>query len=73
MCPRPFIREPEPGPARNERRTIWEEFCNDQELLKLYNVKADELEDVKKIALLGNLRNKQDFVFMLNVVRRHRR
>ena len=68
---RPFLPEREVGAG--ERRKMWEQFRNDQELLTLYNVKADEMEALKQAALLGTLLNKNDFIFMLGIIRRSRR
>src|ERR1700674_4444775 len=67
---RPFLPEREVGAG--ERRKMWEQFRNDQELLTLYNVKADEMEALKQAALLGTLLNKNDFIFMLGIIRRKR-
>jgi len=68
---RPFLPDHEIGAG--ERRRMWEDFRNDQELLELYKVKADELESLKQAALLGTLLNKNDFIFMLGILRRSRR
>jgi len=68
---RPFL--PDHEIRAGERRKMWEEFSNDQELLKLYNVNAGEMESLKQAALLGTLLNKHDFIFMLGIIRRSRR
>ena len=68
---RPFLPDHEIGAG--ERRKMWEQFSKDQELLKLYKVTADEMESLKQAALLGTLLNKNDFIFMLGIIRRSRR
>jgi hypothetical protein len=68
---RPFL--PDHEIDAGERRKMWEQFRNDQELLKLYKVTADEMESLKQAALLGTLLNKNDFIFMLGIIRRSRR
>jgi hypothetical protein len=70
MAARPFT--PRFEVQGSERRRIWEEFQKDERLKRTYNIKPDELESLKQAALLGNMRTKSDFVFMLNVIRRHR-
>ena len=65
---RPFLPDHEIGAG--ERRKMWEQFSHDQELLKLYNVKPDEMESLKQAALLGTLLNQNDFIFMLGIIRR---
>ncbi len=67
---RPFL--PDSEIRAGDRRRMWEEFSNDTELLKTYNVKHHEMESLKQAALLGTLLNKSDFVFMLNIIRRKR-
>lgn len=71
MAARPFT--PRFEVQTSERRKIWEAFERDEQLKRTYNIKPDELESLKQAALLGNMRTKTDFVFMLNVIRRHRR
>ncbi len=67
---RPFARLR--AVRKSERRAAWEQFRADGELLKCYNVKADEMESLRQAALLGDIRSKHDFIFMLGVIRRSR-
>ncbi len=55
------------------RHTAWEEFCNDERLKKIYNIKPEEMEMLRQTALLGNVRGKDDFIFILSVFRRRSR
>ncbi len=51
------------------RRAAWEEFCNDERLKKIYNIKPEEMEALRQTALLGNVSGKDDFIFILNTIR----
>jgi len=55
------------------RRAAWEEFCKDEQLRKTHKIKPEEIELLREMALLGNVRSKADFIFILNVVRCSRR
>ena len=68
---RPFTPRIEANSA--ERQSAWEEFSKDERLKRVYDIKPDEMESLRHAALLGNIRSKQDFVFMLHVFRRSRR
>jgi len=71
----PFgLRRPQRESQRvSVRHTAWDEFCNDERLRKIYNIKPDEMETLKQTALLGNVRGKDDFIFILSVIRRRSR
>ena len=56
-----------------DRRAAWEEFAKDERLHQTYAITEEEMESLKQSALLGNIRSKRDFVFMLNIIRRRRR
>jgi hypothetical protein len=65
--------ENSPEPRRvSKKRRAWEDFANDRETLHAYNVRPEELVSLSRIALLGRASSKQDFLFMLNVIRRAR-
>ena len=55
------------------KKRAWEAFANDAEVLRTYNISADELLSLSRVALLGSAYTRQDFLFMLNVIRRKRR
>lgn len=57
-------------PRRPTRRELWEGFCDDAEFLRRHRVTPGELEALKTVALLGEVRTRRDFVFVLNHVRR---
>ncbi len=58
------------APHESTRHKAWEEFCKDEQLKKAYNIKPEEMEMLRQTALLGNVRGKDDFIFILIVSRR---
>jgi hypothetical protein len=55
------------------RRKAWLEFSANQELHKTYGVKPNELEALKREALLGDLRSNEEFITVLSLLRRGQR
>lgn len=51
------------------RRDVWQEFANNEELLKTHRVTNEELASLKNVALLGTLKDCQDLVFILKQMR----
>lgn len=49
--------------------SVFESFQNDEQLLRSYNISADEMEMLRRVALLGNARGPSDFIYILNAVR----
>jgi siroheme synthase (precorrin-2 oxidase/ferrochelatase) len=64
---RPFV--PRFEIRKGDRRRMWEDFARDEELKRLHNIQPHEMESLKQRAMLGNLRSKEDFIFMLSVIR----
>jgi hypothetical protein len=62
---KPFSRRPE----RPRRRSAWEEFSQDEELRNVHKITDEEMNALRNIALLGELRNHRDFIFVLNQIR----
>ncbi len=52
------------------RRELWEEFCDDGAFLRRHRVTPEELQIMRSIALLGEVRSKRDFLFVLGRIRR---
>jgi len=50
-------------------RSSWEEFHQDERLLRAFGVTAMELDMLSQVALLGEVRSVRDFVYILNTVR----
>jgi hypothetical protein len=53
----------------NQRWTAWEEFRRDENLRHIYNISHDEMEALKRVALMGTLLSKEDFIFVLGTIR----
>jgi hypothetical protein len=62
-------RHPHGKSPVNRRQRAWEEFSNDEELRRTYNIKPQEIVSLSRTAMLGNLTSKQDFIFMLKMIR----
>ncbi len=61
---------PEYGdPVPQGERPVWEEFCDDHELLERLEVTPQELTALKNCVLLGELTCKQDMLFILRQIR----
>jgi hypothetical protein len=60
--------------ADSSRRSAWEQFRSDEQLQHVYNVTPEELESLSRMAMLGNLASKHDYLFILKMMRarRHR-
>jgi len=58
----------------SRRRSAWEQFRSDERLQHAYNVKPEELESLSRVAMLGNVTSKDDYLFILKMMRakRHR-
>jgi hypothetical protein len=56
----------------SSKRAAWEGFVKDAETIRDYNISPAELSDLSRVALLGSARSREDFIFILNVLRRAR-
>jgi transcriptional regulator with XRE-family HTH domain len=54
----------------NTRTSAWEEFRKDERIHRIHNIKADEIEMLSTIALMGEISSPQDFVYILQMIRR---
>jgi hypothetical protein len=52
-----------------EERQLWEEFCDDHELIERLRVTPQELAALKDCVFLGTLTCKQDMLFILRQIR----
>jgi hypothetical protein len=48
---------------------VWEQLCNDRELLERLKVMPEELEALRTCAFLGSLTGKDDMLFILRMIR----
>ncbi len=51
------------------RQDIWEQFQNDRSLIDLYRITPEEIESLKRVALLGSLTGTRDILFILRQMR----
>jgi transcriptional regulator with XRE-family HTH domain len=49
--------------------SAWDVFSNDQNLRKIHHVTDDELRTLSQVALMGEVRSAQDYLFILNTIR----
>ena len=69
-----FLANPETkrlvsGNQENNDSSAWNAFCQDQSLRKIHNISDEEMQALAAIALLGEVRNPRDFLFILNTIR----
>lgn len=51
------------------RGSTWEQFRQNRQLQRLYNVTNDELEVLSRVALLGEIHSARDLIYVLNAIR----
>jgi len=54
------------------RREIWDRFVSDPGVLSTYNVSPEEIEALRTVVLLGNLKSVNDIIFILKQIRAER-
>lgn len=52
------------------RREVWTAFQSDQTLRAKHKITEQEMEALSHLAMLGSILSKQDFVFILNTIRK---
>jgi transcriptional regulator with XRE-family HTH domain len=52
-----------------ESSSAWEDFRTNEQLRRIHQISADEMEMLSRVALLGDARSPRDFVYILNTVR----
>jgi transcriptional regulator with XRE-family HTH domain len=50
-------------------RSAWEAFSQDNRLRKIHNITDEEMQALSQVALMGEVRQPRDFVFVLNTIR----
>src|SRR5216684_703027 len=55
--------------APRDKRELWDQFHQDRELIDRLRITSNEIEMLKRCALLGTLTCKQDMLFILRQVR----
>jgi hypothetical protein len=56
-------RKPSSAPS------AWDLFSNDRNLRKVHKVSDDEMRTLSQVALMGEVRSPQDYLFILNTIR----
>lgn len=57
-------------PKISGEESAWDRFLTDQVLRDTYNITDEEMEMLSRVALMGDVRSSQDFVFILKSIRR---
>jgi hypothetical protein len=52
------------------RREVWQSFTSDQALRARHKITDQEMEALSRLATLGSILSKQDFVFILKTIRK---
>jgi transcriptional regulator with XRE-family HTH domain len=56
-------------PENSGNLPVWDAFCRDEALHKLYDISEQEMRALSQVALMGEVRSPRDFVFILNTIR----
>jgi len=57
-----------PAPAANSS-SAWERFKSDEQLRRIHHISNEEMDMLSRAALLGEVREPRDFIYILNTVR----
>jgi len=49
--------------------STWEDFRKNEQLRRVHNITAGEMEMLSRVALLGDVTSARDFIYILNTVR----
>jgi transcriptional regulator with XRE-family HTH domain len=49
--------------------SAWEEFKRNEQMRRVHNITAEEMDMLGRVALLGEVRAPRDFIYILNTVR----
>jgi transcriptional regulator with XRE-family HTH domain len=56
-------------PDKKGGQTAWEEFRRDDAVIRFHAITDREMNMLSQVAMLGQVRNSRDFVYILNTVR----
>ena len=54
---------------QQDSKSAWSEFRKDERLRRIHNITEQEMEALLRVALMGEVRSKQDFIYILNTIR----
>ena len=57
-----------PAPENNSA-SAWEQFKSNEQLRRIHNITNEEMDMLSRVALLGEVREARDFIYVLNTVR----
>ncbi|MGO9604452.1 MAG: helix-turn-helix domain-containing protein [Candidatus Binataceae bacterium] len=63
---RQFLKPPDNGP----KQSAWDQFKQNQHLRRAHKISLSEMSVLQRISLLGDTESPEDFIFILNTVRR---
>jgi transcriptional regulator with XRE-family HTH domain len=58
------------NPKVSAEESLWDSFLTDQVLRDTYKITDQEMQILSRVALMGDVRSSQDFVFILRCIRR---
>ena len=56
-------------PPRSNRVGVWERFVKDERLHRLHKVSSEELKTLSRLAMMGEVNNSRDFLYILSLIR----
>ncbi len=54
---------------QKDTKSAWAEFRNDTRLRRIHTISEPEMEALSRVALMGDVRSKHDFIYILNTIR----
>jgi len=54
---------------QKDTKSAWSEFRGDTRLRRIHNISEPEMEALSRVALMGDVRSKHDFIYILNTIR----
>lgn len=54
---------------QQDSKSAWSEFRKDERLRRIHSITDQEMEALSRVALMGEVRSKQDFLYILNTIR----
>ncbi len=49
--------------------SVWEEFRNNEQIQRIHDINAQEMETLSGVALMGQVRAQRDFIYILTTIR----
>jgi transcriptional regulator with XRE-family HTH domain len=53
----------------SEAKSAWADFRRDERMRRIHGINDQEMEALSRVALMGEVRSKQDFIYILNTIR----